>query len=172
MTRTVLFLCTANSARSILAEAILNARGGARFRAFSAGSTPRGVPNPRALELLRAKGHDTSDLRSKSWDEFTQAGAPAIDAVITVCDNARGESCPIFPGHPLQAHWGIPDPAGYAADGSHVDGDLAGFETAYRRLAARIDALLALDEGALNPREWRDALMRIGRQEEGATSHG
>jgi len=167
--RNILFLCTANSARSILAEAILNARGGARFRAYSAGSKPRGVPNPVALQLLEAKGHDVSSMRSKSWDEFTAPDALVIHAVITVCDNAKGESCPIFPGHPLQAHWGIPDPASVNADGTHVDGDLAGFETAYRRLTERVDAMLALDEAAMNDREWRDALIAIGREAEGAT---
>lgn len=169
--RNILFLCTANSARSILAEAILRDCGGERFAAFSAGSTPRGVPNPLALELLGAKGHAVDALRSKSWDEFTAPDAPPVHGVITVCDNARGESCPVFPGHPVQAHWGIPDPAGYAADGSHVDGDLAGFEIAYQRLTKRVEAMLALDEAALSDREWRDALTQIVREAEGAT-HG
>lgn len=167
--RNVLFLCTANSARSILAEVILRAAAPGRFTAFSAGSTPRGVPNPLALELLAAKGHETAGLRSKSWDEFTLLGAPTMHAVITVCDNAKGESCPIWPGHPVQAHWGIPDPAGVAADGTHIDGDLTGFETAYRRLTERVQAMLGLDEDTLSDREWRDALIRIGQQSEGAT---
>ncbi len=167
--RNVLFLCTANSARSILAEAILRDAAPGRFAAFSAGSKPRGEPNPLALELLASKGHDTSALSSKSWDVFTARGAPPIHAVITVCDNAKGESCPIFPGHPVQAHWGIPDPAGYAADGSHVDGDMAGFELAYARLSDRVAGLLALDEDALDPKAWRDALTAIGREAEGAT---
>ena len=165
--RNILFLCTANSARSILAEAILAARGGERFRAFSAGSRPRGVPNPLALELLAARGHDISGLRSKSWDEFAGPDAPKMDLVITVCDNAKAESCPIWPGHPMQAHWGIPDPAG-----THDDGELAGFETVWRRLAGRIDALLALDEDALDPAEWRKAVIEIGRNGEGGTAHG
>lgn len=165
MPRNVLFLCTANSARSILAEAILAARGGTRFAAFSAGSQPRGVPNPRALELLAAKGHDVSGLASKSWDVFAGPGAPMMDLVITVCDNAKGEVCPIWPGHPVQAHWGIPDPAGHGSDGA-----MEGFELAYRRLAARIEALLALDENAMDPRAWRDAVTRIGREMEGATN--
>ena len=164
MPRNVLFLCTANSARSILAEAILAARGGNRFAAFSAGSQPRGVPNPRALELLAAKGHDVAGLASKSWDVFAGPGAPAMDLVITVCDNAKGEVCPIWPGHPVQAHWGIPDPAGHGTDGA-----LADFEAAYQRLTARIEALLALDEEAMDPRQWRDAVTRIGRELEGAT---
>jgi len=162
--KNVLFLCTANSARSILAEAILDAKGGGRFRAFSAGSKPRGVPNPLALELLEAKGHDISGLRSKNWSEFAAPGAPQMNLVITVCDNAKGESCPVWPGHPMQAHWGIPDPAG-----EHDDGVLAGFETAYRRLAQRIDALLALDEDALAPAEWKQAVIAIGRDFEGST---
>ena len=167
--RNILFLCTANSARSILAEAILRDAAPGRFAAYSAGSTPRGVPNPLALQLLQAKGHATAGLRSKSWDEFTAPDAPTMHAVITVCDNAKGESCPIWPGHPVQAHWGIPDPAGYAADGSHVDGDLDGFETAYRRLQARVEAMLALDESSLADRAWRDALISIGEHAEGAT---
>nr|WP_199857920.1 arsenate reductase ArsC [Erythrobacter sp. EC-HK427] len=165
----MLFLCTANSARSILAEAILRDAAPGRFAAYSAGSTPRGVPNPLALEFLAAKGHAVDDLRSKSWSEFAGAEAPEIHAVITVCDNAAGEACPVFPGHPVQAHWGIPDPAGYAADGSHIDGDLSGFETAYTRLTNRVQAMLALDEAALAPADWRRALTAIGRDAEGAT---
>jgi arsenate reductase len=170
--RNVLFLCTANSARSILAEAVLANLGKGRFAAFSAGSQPRGVPNPLALELLAGKGHDVSGLRSKSWHTFAGPDAPAMHAVITVCDNAKGESCPIWPmngqwGHPVQAHWGIPDPAGHGRDG-----DLADFEIAYQRLTQRVQAMLALDEGALSSREWRDALIRIGRDGEGATGHG
>lgn len=162
--RHLLFLCTANSARSILAEAIMRDAAPGRFAAFSAGSTPRGVPNPLTLQLLEAKGHDTAGLRSKSWDEFTGSAAPAIHAVITVCDNAKAETCPIFPGHPLQAHWGIPDPAGYADDGSHIDGELAGFELAYQRLSRRVAAMIALDEEHLTDREWRAALTQIGQQ--------
>ncbi len=169
--KNVLFLCTANSARSILAEAILARLGKGRLRAFSAGSKPRGVPNPLALRLLAAKGHDISAMRSKSWNEFTAPGAPTVHAVITVCDNAKGESCPIFPGHPVQAHWGIPDPASVDAEGNHIDGDMTGFETAYDRLARRVEAMLELDENTLEPKQWRDALIRIGEEAEGAT-HG
>lgn len=170
--RNVLFLCTANSARSILAEAILAQAGEGRFRAFSAGSRPRGEPNPLALQLLAAKGHDVAHLRSKGWEEFAAADAPPLHAVITVCDNAKGESCPIWPmngewGRPVQAHWGIPDPAG---DGH--DGALADFEVAYRRLTDRVAAMLALDEDSLDPKEWRDELIRIGRDGEGVTTSG
>lgn len=163
----VLFLCTANSARSILAEAILAAKGGTRFAAHSAGSRPRGEPNPLALELLESKGHDTAGLRSKSWDEFTAPAAPPVDLVITVCDNAKAETCPVLPGHPAQAHWGIPDPAGEGHDGEQTD-----FALAYRRLEARIEGLLELDERRLDPRSWRDAVSRIGADAEGATDHG
>lgn len=164
--RNILFLCTANSARSILAEAILRALGEARFAAYSAGSHPRGVPNPIALELLRGRGHETAGLRSKSWDEFTGDAAIPMHAVITVCDNAKGESCPVMPGHPMQVHWGIPDPAGEGHDGSMAD-----FAVAYDRLVSRVDAMLALNEVALSARDWRDALMAIGRDSEGATGH-
>lgn len=172
--RNILFLCTANSARSILAEAILRDAAPGRFTAYSAGSTPRGVPNPLALELLANKGHGVTSLRSKNWHVFAAPDAPTMHAVITVCDNAKGESCPIWPmnpefGRPVQAHWGIPDPAGMTADGTHIDGNLAGFETAYRRLTERVGAMLALEENSLTDREWRDALIAIGSRSEGAT---
>jgi len=137
----VLFLCTGNSARSILAEVILNRAGKGRFRAFSAGSQPKHHVNPHTLDLLRHLGHDTSQLRSKSWSEFAVAGAPELDFVFTVCDNAAGEACPFWPGQPMTAHWGIPDPA--AAQGSEAE-IAAAFNDAYRMLERRIELFLAL----------------------------
>ena len=137
----VLFLCTGNSARSVLAEAYLNHRGRGHFRAYSAGSLPKGVVNPLALELLREIGLPTAQLRSKSWEEFAAAGAPDMDCVITVCDNAAGEVCPVWPGRPTTAHWGIPDPAAVA--GTHAEQMLA-FRQALRQLEARITLLSAV----------------------------
>jgi protein-tyrosine-phosphatase len=134
----ILFLCTGNSARSILAEALLNRLGEGRWRAFSAGSFPRGEVHAMALRLLGERGFPTSDLRSKSWDEFAAPDGPRIDLVVTVCDNAAGETCPIWPGHPARAHWGLADPA--AVDGA---GQRAAFEEAYRLLGARIVGFLA-----------------------------
>lgn len=162
--RRVLFLCTANSARSILAEAILARRGAGRFAALSAGSAPRGEPNPVALKVLADRGHAIDALRSKSWSEFAAPGAPPVDLVITVCDNAAGETCPVWPGHPVQAHWGIPDPAGDRRDCEEAD-----FVRAYKRLDERIAKLLALDEDALTSADWRAAVSAIGRESEGAT---
>ena len=134
----VLFLCTGNSARSILAEALLNRLGEGRWRGFSAGSFPKGAVHPMALELLGERGYPTGGLRSKSWDEFADADGPRFAFVITVCDNAAGETCPAWPGHPAREHWGIADPA--AVDGA---GQRAAFEEAYRLLEARIEAFLA-----------------------------
>jgi arsenate reductase len=136
----VLFLCTGNSARSILAEAILNRRSGGRFAGFSAGSQPRGEVHPLALALLREKGHAVADLRSKSWDEFAASGAPRMDRIVTVCDNAAGEACPVWPGHPAKAHWGLPDPA--AVQGSETEQRRA-FADTYAALDKRIAALVA-----------------------------
>jgi arsenate reductase len=136
----VLFLCTGNSARSILAEAYLNAKGRGRYVAYSAGSWPAGNVNPFTLALLRAKGLDTAGLRSKSWDEFARAGAPELDLVITVCDNAAGEVCPVFPGRPARFHWGIEDPA--AVVGSD-EAKRAAFQKAFTELAGYIDEFLA-----------------------------
>lgn len=131
----VLFLCTGNSARSILAEAILNRIGKGRFHAYSAGSYPKGEVNPYALDLLKRLDYDTSALRSKSWDEFAAPGAPKMDFVITVCDDAAGEVCPIWPGQPVSAHWGMPDPA--ATKGTPTEIALSFAET-YRMLENRL----------------------------------
>lgn len=141
----VLFLCTGNSARSIMAESILSHAGAARFRAYSAGSQPAGSVNPLALELLRENRMPTDGLRSKSWDEFAQVNAPRMDFVVTVCDNAAGEVCPIWPGRPMTAHWGVPDPAA-------VDGDDDTKRNAFREAChillnrIRIFASLPLDK--------------------------
>jgi len=137
--RNVLFLCTGNSARSILGEAILNRAGDGAFRAFSAGSRPVGQVNPGARELLRERGYPTKGLRSKSWDEFAGPDAPRMDHVITVCSNAAGETCPVWPGHPVTDHWDIDDPAGV---GKTDDERRAAFEAAYDDLKSRIRAFL------------------------------
>lgn len=137
--KNVLFLCTGNSARSILAEAILNKEGAGRFHAFSAGSFPKGEVHPAALRLLEDLGYSTREFRSKSWDEFASEGAPPIDIVITVCDNAAGEVCPMWPGKPVTAHWGLPDPA--AVDGK---GQRQAFLDTYHALQRRIGRLLTL----------------------------
>ena len=137
----VLFLCTGNSARSILAEAILNKVGAGKFHAFSAGSRPKGKVHPEALRLLESLHYDTRGLRSKAWTEFAAPGAPVLDFVFTVCDNAAGEACPVWPGQPMTAHWGIPDPA--AVTGSPAEIALA-FKDAYRMLERRIAVFAAL----------------------------
>ncbi len=162
---TVLFLCTGNSARSILAEAILNRLGQGKFRAFSAGSQPKGEVNPQAVALLRAFDYDTSGLRSKSWSEFAQDGAPALDVIITVCDSAAGEACPIWPGKPVTAHWGIADPA--AVQGAPAEIAQA-FKQAYRLLAMRIALFAALPFATLDAATLQARLKVIGRIE-GAT---
>jgi len=136
----VLFLCTGNSARSILAEAYLNWAGKGRFRAFSAGSHPGGRVNPLALELLEKENIPTKGLRSKSWDEFAAPGSPPMDYVFTVCDNAAGEVCPLWPGHPVKGHWGVADPA--AVQGSDEEKRKA-FLAAFTQLSSRIDAFLS-----------------------------
>lgn len=143
----VLFLCTGNSARSILAEAMLNKDGQGRFRAFSAGSQPKGQPHPLALQTLQETDYPTDGLRSKSWDEFAAPGAPPLDFVFTVCDNAAGEACPLWPGQPVTAHWGIEDPA--AAEGSEIERKRA-FVTAQRYLKNRIAAFVSLPLGSLD----------------------
>lgn len=161
----VLILCTGNSARSILAEALINREGSGRFRAFSAGSKPRGVPNPTGLKLLAELGYDISGFRSKSWDEFAGPDAPKMDFIITVCDSASGEQCPYWPGHPMVAHWGIEDPA----DVGDTEAERrAAFVTAYEQLRARVAAFVALPIASMDTAKLKSALNEIGRLD-GAT---
>jgi arsenate reductase (thioredoxin) len=155
----VLFLCTGNSARSILAEALLNKAGGGRFRAFSAGSFPKGQVHPMSLEVLRSLGFETEGLRSKSWDEFVGPDAPAIDFIFTVCDDAAGETCPIWPGHPMTAHWGIEDPARVEGEGQRD-----AFLTALRYLRRRIELFLALPLESIEKLALKTKLREIGRE--------
>jgi arsenate reductase (thioredoxin) len=162
----VLFLCTGNSARSIIAEAILNKLGAGRFHAFSAGSEPKGELNPHAVALLQGLGYDLAGFRSKSWLEFAAPGAPALDFVFTVCDNAAGETCPLWPGQPMTAHWGVPDPA--AAIGSAAEAAYA-FNDTYRMLNQRIAVFTALPFGSLDRLSLQSRLAEIGRMA-GATS--
>src|SRR5882672_10460865 len=162
----VLFLCTGNSARSIMAEAILNKLGAGKFRAYSAGSQPKGRVHPHTIQLLDSLGYDTSRFRSKSWSEFAKPGAPALDFVFTVCDNAAGETCPVWPGQPMTAHWGVPDPA--EAAGSAAEIALA-FKGAYRMLHQRIAAFTALPIRSLDALSLQQRLREIGRTE-GATA--
>ena len=162
----VLFLCTGNSARSILAEALLNRLGEGRFRAWSAGSMPRGEVNPHAFPLTRALGFSDEQFRSKPWEEFAVAGAPQLDFVITVCDNAAGEICPIWPGQPISAHWGIPDPA--AATGTEAEIAVA-FREAARQLRNRIDLLLALPMAKLDRMSLQRGVRDIGDTADGAS---
>jgi protein-tyrosine-phosphatase len=161
-----LFLCTGNSARSILAEAILDKLGAGKFHAFSAGSQPKGAVNPHTLALLQSLGYDTTGLRSKSWRELARPGAPALDFVFTVCDNAAGESCPVWPGQPMTAHWGVPDPA--EASGSEAEIAFA-FRDAYRMLHQRIAAFTSLPIRSLDALSLQARLKEIGRME-GATA--
>ena len=158
-TDNVLFLCTGNSARSILAEAILQQEGEGRFQAFSAGSQPKGEPHPLALQLLQQLDHETTGLRSKSWDEFAGDDAPKMDFIITVCDNAAGEACPFWPGKPASAHWGIPDPA--AVTGSEEECQEA-FAKAYARMSARIVKFTGLKFDTLTPAKLKSRLDEIG----------
>ena len=162
----VLFLCTGNSARSILAESILNKDGGGRFRAFSAGSQPKGTVNPFALKALESFDYPAEGFRSKAWDEFAAAGAPVMDFVFTVCDNAAGESCPVWPGQPMTAHWGIEDPA--AVEGPDIQKEAA-FVAAFRYLKNRISVFTALPVASLDRSSLRAKLAEIG-QSEGASS--
>ncbi|MEI8145957.1 MAG: arsenate reductase ArsC [Alphaproteobacteria bacterium] len=164
-TYNVLFLCTGNSARSILAEALLNRLGAGKFHAFSAGSHPKGVVNPHAIDLLESRGHGIANLRSKSWDEFAAAGAPEMDFVITVCDTAAGETCPIWPGQPMTAHWSIPDPA--AVEGQPYEIDQA-FSEAYRMLRRRIEVFVALPFAKIDKLVLRARLSEIEGNEKKA----
>ncbi|MFN4165989.1 MAG: arsenate reductase ArsC [Ferrovibrio sp.] len=156
----VLFLCTGNSARSILAEAIMNEMGAGRFRAYSAGSMPKGQVHPAALDLLKRSGHPVEGLRSKSWDEFAEADAPKMDFVFTVCDNAANEVCPIWPGQPMTAHWGLPDPA--AVESSETEQRLA-FADTYRMLRNRIGIFASLPIKALDEMALQKRIDDIGR---------
>jgi protein-tyrosine-phosphatase len=159
----VLFLCTGNSARSIMAEAILNREGAGRFSAYSAGSHPKGMVHPYALDLLLKLNYPTQEFRSKSWDEFTAAEAPKFDFVFTVCDSAAAEVCPVWPGHPMTAHWGIPDPA--AAEGTEAERRLA-FADAYRMLKNRIGVFISLPIGSLDRLSLQKRLNDIGQLKE------
>ena len=161
----VLFLCTHNSARSVIAEAILNKLGRGNFHAYSAGSQPSGKINPHALQMLSGLGYDVSSFRSKSWNEFTKPGAPVFDFVFTVCDNAAGEACPVWPGQPMTAHWGLPDPSlatGTDAEVAHA------FNKTHRMLAMRIGIFVALPLKKLAALSLQAQLRDIGRME-GAT---
>jgi protein-tyrosine-phosphatase len=163
----VLFLCTGNSARSILAEAILNREGAGRFKAYSAGSQPKDQVHPYSLDLLKKLNHDTSFARSKSWEEFAEPGSPVMDFVFTVCDSAAAESCPVWPGQPMTAHWGVPDPA--AAEGTEAEKRLA-FADAYRMLTNRISIFVNLPMDAIDRLTLQQRLHDIGRQKETETS--
>jgi arsenate reductase (thioredoxin) len=156
----VMFLCTQNSARSVLAESILNRSGKGRFQAFSAGSEPRGQINPYAMDLLKNLGYDVSGLRSKSWDEFATAGAPQMDFVFTVCDNAAQEVCPLWPGQPMTAHWGVPDPS--TAQGTEAEKRVA-FANTYRMLQRRIDVFTSLPLKSLERLAIQKKIEEIGR---------
>lgn len=162
----VLFLCTGNSARSILAESILNKDGAGRFRAFSAGSQPKGNVNPFALKVLESFDYPADGFRSKKWEEFAAPDAPIMHFVFTVCDNAAGEACPVWPGQPITAHWGIEDPA--AVEGTDFQKEAA-FVAAFRYLQNRISAFIALPVASLDKASLRTRLTEIG-QSDGATS--
>jgi arsenate reductase (thioredoxin) len=158
----VLFLCTGNSARSILAESLLNSLGEGKFRAYSAGSFPKGQVHPMAVDLLKRMNLPTENLRSKSWDEFAAPAAPPIDFIFTVCDNAAGEVCPVWPGKPMTAHWGIADPA--AVDGTDVE-KASAFRKAFKELETRIKLLISLQIGALDGMTLQARLREIGKSD-------
>ncbi len=158
----ILVLCTGNSARSILGEAMINQLGAPQIRAFSAGSKPKGEPHPGALRLLAAKSIDTADFRSKSWDEFAIPGSPLIDIALTVCGNAAGEICPLFTGAPIRAHWGLPDPADVGGSVAEVD---AAFAETWRFLEMRVKAMIGLPLEQMEPRDIQMKLNAIGKME-------
>ena len=158
--KNVLFLCTGNSARSIIAEAIMNRVGAGRFRGYSAGSHPTGTVNPHAIALLKALNHPTGDLRSKDWNEFSGPDAPQMDFVFTVCDNAANEVCPIWPGQPISAHWGLPDPA--AAEGTDAE-IAAAFADTYRMMNNRIEIFVNLPHASLDRLSLQRHLDEVGR---------
>lgn len=165
----VLFLCTGNSARSILAESAMNKLGGGRFRGFSAGSFPKGAVNPDALALLQRIGYPTEGLRSKSWEEFSQPEAPQMDFVFTVCDDAAGESCPVWLGHPVTAHWGIEDPS--HVEGSDIERERA-FVTALHYLENRLKLFMALPFDRLDAMALKTHVYEIGRTEGASSGRG
>lgn len=165
----VLFLCTGNSARSILAEALMNRLGAPRFRAFSAGSDPKGQVNPHSIALLKSLNYKTDGFRSKSWDEFAAPGAPQLDFVFTVCDNAANEVCPIWPGQPMSAHWGVPDPA--AAEGSEAVIAQA-FADAYRMLQNRISVFVNLPMSSIDRLSLQKRLDDIGAMRRDPSEEG
>jgi arsenate reductase (thioredoxin) len=157
----VLFLCTHNSARSVMAEALLNVIGSPRFKAFSAGSYPSGKPNPFALEQVKALGYPIETVRSKSWDEFAGVDAPHMDIIITVCDNAAGEACPVWPGHPATAHWGFPDPSDTAGGD---DAKRAAFGKVFTAIRNRIQLLVDLSDDQLANLSLSNELRRIAKE--------
>lgn len=163
-THNVLFLCTGNSARSIFGEALMNKMGEGRFRAYSVGSKPKGEVHPMTLDVLASFGFPIEDPHSKTWNEFTGPGAPEFDFIFTVCDNAAGESCPVFPGKPITAHWGVQDPA--AVEG---EGQRAAFVDALRYLRRRIELFLMLPHATIDEMAMRGKLAEIGREEGAST---
>lgn len=163
----VLFLCTGNSARSIIAEALMNKEGRGRFKAYSAGSMPTGRVNPHTRPIVESLGFDFADFRSKSWDEFAKPGAPALDFIFTVCDNAAGEVCPVWPGQPMTAHWGVPDPA--AVEGTEAE-IAAAFGETCRLLGNRIRIFLNLPIASLDRMSLQTKLREIGERADEATT--
>ncbi len=166
MTYNVLFLCTGNSARSIMAEAIINRVGAGKFKGFSAGSMPRGEVNPHALKLLKALNHDVSQFCSKSWEEFAAPGAPLMDFIFTVCDDAAGEVCPVWPGQPINAHWGQEDPAAVTGSEAQI---AAAFSEGYRMLNNRITAFVNLPMAGLDRLKLKERLDLIGKSRDDGT---